>query len=422
VSNVGANLEVELSLCQILDPAVMADPYPLYARLREQDPVHWDPFLQAWVVTRYADAVTVLHRFSADRAPSPEAFSALGCSALSPIAQVMTKQMLFLDGAAHSRLRSLAATAFSPRRVQVLREKIQEIVDRLIDGIAERGRTELLKDFAEPLPASVTAEILGVPVSEHKQLKAWSSDFGRMLGSIHHAAEFSTQIVRSVNDAVLYFRDAIRAQETQPREGLIHSLVTAEIDGARLTEEEVIANCILVTVGAQEEITNLIGNGMLTLLRHPETVGPLASDASLIPAAVEELLRYESPTQQTMRVAPDDVKLGGKTILKRQQVIVLLAAANRDPEKFSDPEHLDLARKENRHLAFGWAAHFCFGATLARVEGQIAFETLLRRLPNAVLEDENANWRTNLSLRGLQSLPIRYNALVPGKDSPLVAV
>jgi cytochrome P450 len=207
-----ANSDVELSLCQLLEPAVMADPYPLYAQLRERDPVHWDPFLQAWVVTRYADAISVLHRFLANRAPSPTDFEAMGCASLSPIAQLMTKQILFLDGAAHTRIRSLAAAAFSPQRVKFLSDKIREIVDQLIDNIAESGHTELLVNFAEPLPAMVTAEILGVPTSDHKQLKAWSLDFGRMLGSIHHAAEFSTQIIRSVNEAVDYFRDAIHGK------------------------------------------------------------------------------------------------------------------------------------------------------------------------------------------------------------------
>jgi pimeloyl-[acyl-carrier protein] synthase len=406
------NSDVEMSLCQLLEPSVMADPYPLYAQLREEDPVHWDPFLQAWVVTRYADAVDVLHRFSADRAPSAADFEALSCASLSPIAQVMAKQMLFLDGAAHARLRSLAAVAFSPQRVKALCDNIRKIVDGLIDKIAERGHAELLADFGEPLPAMVTAEILGVPASDHRQLKAWSLDFGRMLGSIHHAAEFSSQIIRSVNEAVVYFRDAIHQSNDASPLGLVQALATAEIDGVRLTEEEVIANCILVTVGAQEEITNLIGNGVLTLLRHPHTIAQL-SDTSMLPAAVEELLRYESPTQQTMRVAPEDVMFGGKLIRKRQQVIVLLAAANRDPEKFADPERFDPGRKDNRHLAFGWAAHFCFGATLARAQGQIAIERLLRRLANLSLESPQANWRTNLSLRGLQSLPVRFDVQDP---------
>jgi pimeloyl-[acyl-carrier protein] synthase len=422
MSSLAASLDVELSLVQLLDPAVMANPYPLYENLRERDPVHWDPFLRAWVVTRYTDALAVLHRFSADRAPSPESLIALGCAALSPIAQVMTKQMMFLDGAAHARLRSLTAAAFSPRRVQALRESIQVIADRLVDRLKGHERADLVADFAEPLPALVTAEILGTPEADYKQLKVWSSDFGKMLGSIDHAAEFAPQIVRSLNDAVAYFSDAIRELKKTPREGLVQSLFTAEADGARLTEEEIVANCILIIAGSQEDVTNLIGNGMLTLLRHPETIGRLASDASLIPLAVEELLRYEGPTQHTTRVAPDDIMLGGKLIRKRQQVIVLLAAANRDPEKFTDAQQLDLARKENRHLAFGWAAHFCLGATLARAEAQIAIDTLSRRLVNPALESASPDWRVNLSMRGLRSLPVRFDAVVPGKEFQLASV
>jgi hypothetical protein len=362
----------------------------------------------------------VLQRFSSDRAPSPEVFSALGCPALTPIAQLMTKQMMFMDGSAHARLRSLAAAALAPRHVQALRQSIQGTADQLIDRIAARGRADLLADFAEPLPSIVATGIIGAPVSDHERFRVWSRDFGKMLGGIQHAAEFADQISRSLNEAVAYFREAIREQGTKPVEGLVHSLVNAEVDGARLTEEEVIANCILVTAGSQEDLTNLIANGMLTLLRHPEKLAQLTCDTSLIPSAVEELLRYESPTQQTIRVAPDDVVLGGKLIRKRQRVVVLIAAANRDPEKFTDPEHLDLARKDNQHLAFGWAAHFCFGAALARAEGQVAFETLLRRLPNPALESAHADWRINLTLRGLQSLSVRFDALAPGKESQCV--
>jgi len=411
VTTDATNLDLELSLCQLLDPAVMADPYPLYTRLRECDPVHWDPFMHAWVVTSYAEAITVLHRFSGDRAPSQEALEAMGCAELSPIAQLMAKQMMFLDDAAHARLRSLMASVFAPRHVQLLGEGIQEVADRILDRYVGRHSFDLLTDFAEPLPTAVAANILGVPASDSKRLKAWGSNFGKMLGNIHHAAEFTDQIMRSVNDAVAYFSAAIHKLAESPHEGLIHSLLTAEVEGMRLTEDEVVANCVLFTAGAQEDITNLIGNGMLTLLRNPDAIMQLAADPSLIPSAVEELLRYESPTQQTTRVARDDVMLGGKLIRKRQQVIVVLGAANRDPEKFSDPERLDITRKENRHLAFGWGAHFCLGAMLARAEGQIALQTLLRRVSNLGLESDQADWRINLGLRGLHSLPVRFGAV-----------
>lgn len=395
-----------LSLYHLLDPAVLANPYPLYHRLRTEDPVHWDPFLHAWVVTRYPDVVTVLHRFSANRTPTPEQLAAMGLESLSPIAQVMVRQMLFLDAPAHTRLRSLASHAFTPRRVAVLREHIQDIVERLLDGVAPRGRMELIEDFAAPLPAIVTAEMLGVPVSDHGKLKGWSADFAEILGNFQHNPERAARTLRATEAMTTYFREAIREQRTHPREGLINALLTAEIDGDRLTEEEVVANCILTMVGGQETTTNLIGNGVLSLLRNPAELARLRAEPSLIPSAVEELLRYESPSQHTARLAPDDVELGGRQIRKRQAVIAVMGAANRDPERFPEPDRLDLGRPDNRHVAFGWGAHFCFGAPLARIEGQLAFDALLRRFPGLTLEPGTLVWRQNLGLRGLESLHV----------------
>jgi hypothetical protein len=394
----------------LLDPEVLANPYPLYHRLRADDPVHWDPFLHAWVVTRYADVVRVLHDFSADRTPGPEKLTAMGLSGLNPIAQVMVKQMLFMDAPAHTRLRALAASAFTPHRVEVLRTHIQEIADGLLDAIEAKGSMDLIADFAAPLPAIVTAEMLGVPVKDSEQLKAWSADFAEMLGNFQHNPDRVPRVLRSLEDMTAYFRAAISEQRTRPQEGLIHSLATAEIQGDRLSEEEVIANCIVTMVGGQETTTNLIGNGMLSLLRNPEQLAKLRADLSLIPSAVEELLRYESPSQHTARLAPEDTELGGKQIRKRQAVIAVMAAGNRDPERFPDPDRLDITRTDNRHLAFGWAAHFCFGAPLARIEGQIAFATILRRVPVLALEPRPLVWRANLGLRGLIALPIRFAA------------
>ena len=205
-----------------------------------------------------------------------------------------------------------------------------------------------------------------------------------------------------------YFRAAIKEQRKNPRDGLIHAYLTAEIDGDRFTEDEVVANTIVTMVGGQETTTNLIGNGVLTLLRHPDQLERLKQDISLIPSAVEELLRYESPSQHTARLAPDDVVLGGKTIRKRQAVIAVMGAANRDPERFPDPDKLDLGRQDNRHVAFAWASHFCFGAPLARIEGQTAFATMLQRMPNLRLEAGPITWRENLGLRGLTSLPVTF--------------
>ncbi len=399
-----------LSLYHLLDPEVLANPYPLYRRLRTEDPVHWDPYLHAWVVTRYSDVVTVLLRFSADRTPTPEQLESMGLSKLSPIAAVMVKQMLFMDAPAHTRLRALASYAFNPNRVAVLRSHIQEICNKLIDAVAARGKMDVIADLAAPLPAIVTAEMLGVPVSDHEQLKDWSAIFAEMLGNFQHNPDRVPTVLRTVEDLTAYFKSAIRELRVHPREGLVHSLMTAEINGDRLTEEEVVANAIVTMVGGQETTTNLIGNGLLSLLQNPTELQRLREDLTLIPSAVEELLRYQSPSQHTGRLAPADVELGGKSIRKRQAVIAVMAAGNRDPEVFPDPDRLDITRKDNRHLAFGWAAHFCFGAALARIEGQVAFETMLRRLDNLKLEPGPCEWRSNLGLRGLLRLPITFQA------------
>jgi len=398
----------ELSLFRLLDPAVLADPYPLYRKLREQDPVHWDPFLHAWVVTSYADVVTVLHNFSAARMPSPEQFKSLGMASLEPMAQMMVKQMLFMDAPSHTRLRGLCSAAFTSRRVDRLRSHIQGIADQLIDRVMPAGRMDVIADFANPFPAIVTAGLMGVPAVDHEQLKAWSADFAEMIGNFHHNPDRAGRALRGVQEMTSYFRAAIREQE--PRGGLLHSLMTAEVDGAHLSEDEVIANAIITMVGGQETTTNLIGNGLLSLLKHPEQLAQLRDDPAIIESAVEELLRFESPSQHTARLVPEDMILAGKSLRKRDAVMAVMAAANRDPKRFPDPDRLDLMRKDNRHVAFGWAAHFCFGAPLARIEGQIAFTTLLRRLPHVKLETTRIEWRENLALRGLKSLPVSFSA------------
>lgn len=405
-------VHVPLSLSQLLNPEVLANPYPLYRRLRTEDPVHWDPYLHAWVVTRYRDVITVLTRFSAARAPSPEFFDALGAPEVRPIARMMVKQMLFLDAPAHTRLRRLAAPAFIPARVCALRDHIQEIATKLIDDILARGtgRMDLLADFATPLPAIVTAEMLGVPVEDHRILKNWSATFAEILGNFQHNPDGLGRALEAVENLAAYFEDVIHRQRNHPRDGLVHALMASEVDGDRLSDDEVVANAIVTMVGGQETTTNLIANGMLSLLRNPDQMWRLRTDRHIVPAAVEELLRYESPSQHTARLAPDDVELGGKHIRKRQAVIAVMAAGNRDPEQFPDPDRLDFDRRDNRHLAFGWASHFCFGAPLARIEAGIAFETLLRRFPVLRLTGETLVWRDNLGLRGLTSLPLVYEA------------
>jgi cytochrome P450 len=405
----------ELSLFRLLDPEILADPYPLYHRLRREDPVHWDPFLHSWVVTRYKDVVRVLRDFSAQRTPTTQQLTALGLEALNPVAKVMVKQMLFLDPPEHARIRGLASAAFTPQRVGALRSHIRDIVRDLLVKVRRKGHIDVIADLAEPLPCIVTAEMLGVPVEDRHQLKRWSQDFAEVLGNFQHNPDRVPKLLKTTEEMTGYFRSSMRSQNLRP-DGLVSSLMNAEIDGERLTEEEVIANSIITMVGGQETTTNLIGNGTLSLLRNPDELEKLRADLAMIPAAVEELLRYESPSQRTARLAPEDIELGGKLIRKRQAVQAVMAAANRDPERFPDPDRLDITRQDNRHVAFGHGAHFCFGAPLARIEGQIAFEEMIRELPNWSLEGGPLVWRTNLGLRGLTSLRMNFtsNAIETG--------
>jgi cytochrome P450 len=402
------NPDPTLSLYHLLDPEVLANPYPLYHRLQTEDPVHWDPFLQCWVVTRYWEVLSILHKFSADCSPKPEVMAATAMSNMSPIANVLMNQFLFMDPPRHAQLRALVSHAFSPQKVEALRFHIRDIVNNLLDAVQDKGRLDVMADLANLLPTIVSAEFLGLPASDSKQLKAWSTDFAEILGNFQHNTDRTSHMLRSLEGVETYFRSAIREQQKRDSDGLVKVLATAQVDGVRLTEEEVIANSILLMVGAQETTPNLIGCGTLSLLRNPEQLEQLRSDFSLIPSAVEELLRYESPSQHTTRLATEDTELGGKRIRKRQAMIVVMGAANRDPQRFPDPDRLDITRRDNKHLAFGAGNHFCFGAPLARIEGQIAIETVLRRFPNLALEPDPVVWRYNVGLRGLEALPVRF--------------
>jgi hypothetical protein len=403
------NPDPSLSLYHLLEPDILANPYPLYHRLRTEDPVHWDSYLHSWVVTRYKDVVTVLEDFSAARTPTPEQLRRLGLSELEPVAKVLVRQMLFRDPPAHTRLRSLAAAAFSPGKVEALRSHIQEITNNLIDAVVAKGRMDVITDLADLLPATLIAELMGVPVEDRSQLKGWSKDFSEMLGNFQHNPGRTAVMLKTVEQMTDYFRHRMRATVCPSQEGVVRALMNADVDGDRLTEEEVIANSIITLVGGLETTTNLIGNGLLSLLRNPRELQMLRANPSFYPSTIEELLRYESPIQYTARLAPADVDLGGKLIRRHQAVIAVVGAANRDPERFRDPEQLDITRQDNRHLAFGWAAHFCFGAPLARLEGQIALSTILSRLHNLALDTTALVWRTNMGFRGLEALPVTFD-------------
>jgi len=400
----------ELSLVQMLKPEVLGNPYPLYAELRDYEPVHWDPFLHSWLITSYDECVVALSRYKASRTPTPEQLQQMGLSALGPYAQVMLNQMMFMDAPAHARLRALCAIAFTPKRIEQLRQHIEAIANDLLDKVSGRSEIDLICDFAGPFPAIVTTAVLGVPRQDHSYLKTHSTTFAELMGNFDHDPDRLHDSIRSLLELQRYFQSVVDEQRQRSQEGLISTMISAEVDGSRLTDEEIIANVILVLVGGLEETTNLIGNGMWTLLHHPASLAQLREDPQIIQPAVEEFLRYEPPTQFTGRIVPEDGELGGKSIRKGDSITIVLAAANRDPRRFEDPDRLNLTRTDNRHLAFGWAAHYCFGAPLSRMCGHVAFNTLLTRLPGLSLQTTNPIWRPNVAMHGLTSLKVTYDA------------
>ncbi len=412
-STVEAVNDENLCLLRMLNPEMLADPHVMYRALREYEPVHWDPYMHAWVVTSYPEVVNVLTNCSADRTPAPDYLDRLGLTFMKPFAEMMLKQMMFMDGAMHTRLRGICSAAFTPRRVDSMRAVIESIANELIDKFIASGQIDMITEFANPLPAIVTAKLLGVPVEDHQQLHAWVLDLAEVLGNYQHHPDRMAEIVQSLDAFKNYIAERMEEERRHPTDGLIYSLMMAEVEGQRLSDDEVIANTIITLIGGHETTTNLIASGFLTLLRNPESFELLRSRPEIVRSAVEELLRYESPVQHTARIAPADFQLGGKTIQKGSRIVVVLAAANRDPNRFPDPDRLDLLREDNRQVAFGWAAHFCFGAPLARMEGQIAFNTLLGRLSNPALLEETLTWRSNAGLRSLTSLKISFDPALP---------
>ncbi len=390
-------------------PEVHANPYPVYRRLRAEDPVHWSALMEAWVLTRYNDVVAVLtdRRFSADRRQAQNRFAQETMRVQEEFGPFgRTQTMLTSDPPAHTRLRKLVSKAFTVRMVERMRPHIQEIVDELLDTVQGSGRLDIIHDLAYPLPVIVIAEMLGVPPQNRGEFKRWSDDIVATLGGPFVAPELLERARKSVNELADYFRGVIAERRREPREDLVSGLIAAEEQGQVLSEDEMLATAMLLLIAGNETTTNLIGNGMLALLRNPDQMQRLRDDPSLIQVAVEELLRHDGPVQGTGRVATEELEIDGRKIKTGQVVFMLLAAANRDPARFENPDALDIGRWDNPHLAFGDGIHFCLGAPLARTEGQIAIGTLLRRFPNPRLETEELEWGGSFILRGLKSLPV----------------
>jgi len=383
------------------------EPYPLYRLMRETDPVLWNPFLQVWVVTRYKDNVSVLTdtRFSADRRDSQNPFARAMVSRqeeFGPLGRSPT--MLGADPPEHTRLRRLTSKAFTARRVEEMRPHIQQVVDDLLAGT--RDEIDIIKDLAYPLPVIVIAEMLGVPPEDRDTFKAWSNDIAAALGAPFVPPAILERSKTAVQEMADYFSSIVARRRKDPRNDLISALLAAQDQRQALSEDELLATCMLLLSAGNETTTHLIGNSILALLQHPEQLQRLKADPGLMPGAVEEFLRHQGPVQSTSRVARGQIEIEGRQISDGQVVVALVAAANRDPEVFPDPDVLDICRAPNPHLAFGDGIHFCLGAALARAEAQIAisgFLAVARQPRLAVTEPE---WINSFVLRGLRSLPV----------------
>jgi cytochrome P450 len=388
-----------------MDPEFVADPYPTYHRLRAEDPVHHSP-LGFWVLTRYEDVVAVLR----DPRFAKEAIAAFVAARFGVAASGIGLSMLDRDPPDHTRLRGLVSKAFTPRVVETLRPRIQQIVDRLLDRAEGTGSMDLIEDFAYPLPVIVICEMLGVPVEDRERFKEWGIDIARGLDAIllPPDSEVARRSAAARSALTGYFRGLIAERRASPRADMLSALIAAEEAGDKLSEEELLATCILLLVAGHETTVNLIGNGSLALLRHPDQLRRLREDPGLIAGAVEELLRYDGPVQRTARMPSEDVTIAGRTIAKGEMVMPFIGAADRDPSQFPDPDRLDITRTDNHHIAFGWGIHFCLGAPLARVEGRIAINTLVQRLPKLALATDKPEYRQSLTLRGLTTLPVAF--------------
>jgi cytochrome P450 len=402
-------------MTQIVDAAFFHNPYPAYAALREQGPVHWSEEFcgGAWLITDYADVAHALRDpvFSTRRAggwansAGPEARGQL-----REFKRIFSRSLLFLDAPQHMRLRQVMNAGFKPALVQSLRPQIAATVEELLDDIETEEEPDFIAGFARQLPARVIAEMLGVDKSDHSDFFAWSDQIAAFIGSPTPTMEIALRAQASLVALSEYFRALLPDRRNNPGEDLVSRLLQAEEQGLIVTSKELLAQCCTLLFAGHETTRNLLGNGLFTFLRHPEQWQRLQQTPSLMPSALKELLRFESPVQYTGRRMKADTELHGHLLKKGDLVIPLIGAANRDPQKFREPDRFDICRDEGNHLSFGYGPHVCVGATLTYLEAEVAFTALMRRIPDVRLVDEAPEWNRNAVYRSLARLPLRTSS------------
>jgi cytochrome P450 len=390
----------------LVDPAVLADPHPVLAELRESGPVHrleGATGLPIWMVTRYDDVLAAL----SDPRLSNDPHHA---SALTEVLRgdFLSRSMIGTDPPQHTRLRRLVSKAFTARRVEGLRPRVQEITDALLDRITPRGSADLVADFGLPLPITVIGELLGVPETDRDRFREWTDE---MLDRPFDPGSDLALVTAARERMHGYLADLVAAKRARPADDLLTDLVEATDEGERLDTQELLAMTFLLLIAGYVTTVSLIGNGTLALLRHPEQLDRLRADLSLVPQAVEELLRFDGPGNPGLtRFALEDLEIGGVRIPRGDMVMLAIAAADRDPRRYPDPDRLDVGAVDPGHLAFGHGMHYCLGAPLARLEGQIAFTAMLTRLPGLALaaREDELRWTGGGVLRSLRELPVTF--------------
>jgi cytochrome P450 len=399
----------------------VANPFPLYRWLRDHEPVHWSRSLNAWAVTRYADVLDIFTQpltFSSDRFRKIDEKYASRRPAVQAVSEILDDWLVFRDPPDHTRLRSLLQKSFTPTHLGNSQARIQATVDGLLDLVAGRGEMDFIRAVAFPLPATVIAVLLGAPTEDIELIKDWSDALAAYLGGAVGSQDNFSQARQGVAHLVDYFRTLLRERWKNPRDDLMSLMLRAEHEGQHLSRDEVLANCVLLLFAGHETTTNLLGNGLFHLLRHPEPLRLLQQNPALTAEAVEEFLRYDGPVPATIKVATEDVEWHGYTIRRGDMVLPFMSSANRDPRQFPDPDALDIRRTPNRNVAFAYGIHFCLGAPLARLEGQITFATVLRRLPGLALQSAEPRWKPMIFLRGLESLGVKWDAGRAGAGGP----
>jgi hypothetical protein len=395
----------------LLSPAFYANPHPTLRRMQAEEPVYWHPELEAWILTGYDDIQSALKdpRLSVGRTEqygkgTPEHLR----EKFAMYNRLLGEMLAFNDPPKHTPLRGLVMKAFAPQGIDSLRSFVQSVIDERLDAVLHTGRMDVVADLAVPVPGLVIGKVLGMPVEDLPQFKQWTTDVFVLLGAGLATEEAVEAGYRGAKALREYCLELIARRRKDPQDDLITRLIAAEEQGRFMSEEELVATCVLIVIGGHETTTNLIGNGTLALLKNPDQLRKLREEPALINNAVEEVFRYNGPTLSTMRKVLVDLEIGGKHLRAGQFLFCMLHAANRDPTRFVDPERFDISRADLRHLGLGHGIHFCLGAALARLEGRLALQSLVQRLPDLALATREVQWAPSIAFRAPLALPVTF--------------